>query len=71
MIDFILDNFWIILAIVSFLAIVIGFGKGLWQYCIKPMFKEILKPEPKKDLADFDWTAAKKRSIWVGHMFFK
>lgn len=67
MIDFILDNFWIILAIVSFLAIVIGFGKGLWQYMIKSMFK----PEPRKDLADLDWTVAKKRSIWIGHMFFK
>lgn len=65
MLDFILDNFWIILAIVSFLAIVIGFGKGLWQYMIKPMFK----PEKRKDLADLDWTVAKKRSIWIGHMF--
>ena len=67
MIDFILDNFWIILAIASFLAIVIGFGKGIWQYCIKPLFKT----EPRKDIADLDWTAAKKRSTWVGHMFFK
>jgi hypothetical protein len=66
-IDFILNNFWIILAIVSFLAIVIGFGKGIWQYCIKPLFKA----EQRKDIADLDWTAAKKRSTWVGHMFFK
>lgn len=66
-VDFILNNFWIILAIVSFLAIVIGFGKGIWQYCIKPLFKT----EQRKDIADLDWTAAKKRSTWVGHMFFK
>ena len=66
-VDFILNNFWIILAIVSFLAIVIGFSKGLWQYCIKPLFKA----EQRKDIADLDWTAAKKRSTWVGHMFFK
>jgi hypothetical protein len=66
-IDFILNNFWIILAIVSFLAIVIGFGKGIWQYCIKPLFKA----EQRKDIADLDWTVAKKRSTWVGHMFFK
>jgi hypothetical protein len=66
-VDFILNNFWIILTIVSFLAIVIGFGKGIWQYCIKPLFKA----EQRKDIADLDWTAAKKRSTWVGHMFFK
>ena len=67
MIDFILNNFWIILAIVSVLAIVIGFGKGIWQYCIKPLFKY----EQRKDIADLDWTVAEKRSTWVGHMFFK
>lgn len=67
MIDFILDYFWIILAIVSVLAIVIGFGKGLWQYCIKPLFKH----EQRKDIADLDWSVAKKRTPWVGHMFFK
>ena len=65
MIDFILDYFWIILTIISILTILIGFGKGLWQYCIKPMFK----PEKRNDIADLDWTAAKKRSIWVGHLF--
>ena len=65
MIDFILNNFWIILAIGSVLAIVIGFGKGLWQYCIKPLFKH----EQRKDIADLDWSVAKKRSIWIGHMF--
>ena len=65
MLDFICDYFWILLAIGSVLAIVIGFGKGLWQYCIKPLFK----PEQRKDIRDLNWTVSKKRTTWVGHMF--
>jgi hypothetical protein len=65
MLDFILDYFWILLAIVSVLAIIIGFGKGIWQYCIKPLFKS----EKKKDISELNWTVAKKRNIWIGHMF--
>jgi len=53
------------MAIVSVLAIIIGFGKGLWQFCIKPLFKS----EKKKDISELNWTAGKKRNIWIGHMF--
>ena len=63
--DFICDYFWILFIIASVLAIVIGFGKGLWKYCIKPLFKT----EKKKDIRELNWTAEKKRTIWIGHMF--
>lgn len=65
MLDFICEYFWIGLTIISVLAILIGFGKGLWMYVIKPMFK----PEKKKDIRDLNWTAGKKRHIWIGHLF--
>ena len=65
MLDFICDYFWILLAIVSVLAIIIWFGKGIWQYCIKPLFKS----EKKKDISELNWTVGKKRNIWIGHMF--
>jgi hypothetical protein len=65
MLDFICEYFWIGLTIISVLTILIGFGKGLWVYVIKPMFK----PEKKKDIRDLNWTATKKRCIWIGHLF--
>ena len=57
MLDYILDNFWMILMIGSVLAILIGFGKGIFQILIKPLFKST----PKKEMRDLYYTPCKRQ----------
>lgn len=56
MLDYILDNFWMILMIGAVLAILIGFGKGIFQILIKPLFKST----PKKEMRELNYTPCKR-----------
>ena len=57
MLDFILDNFWIILMIGAVLTILIGFGKGILQILILPLFKSA----PRKEMRDLNYTPCKRQ----------
>jgi hypothetical protein len=56
--------------IVAVLAILIGFGKGIFQILIKPLFKST----PKKEIRDLNYTPCKRqrnRAAAIQTFFFR